>query len=126
MEHQVYEGGFDVKKEHPPRPHWSWFSICNLYLTKRTSERDLVGFVGDEEAFNFFIFVLGIPCINLSSYGSYPFKPLASLDVPAGTNEYHTLLVNELMQWQQQTLTMLKLSSVTNDMSKMEIDRPCK
>ena len=123
---QVYEGGSDVKKELSTRPHWSWFQIRTLYQTKRTRERDLVGFIGGEEEFNFFIFVLGIPCISLLPYGCHPFEPLASLNVPEGTLDYHNLLLDDLMQRLQKTLTMLKLASVTNDMSKMEIEQNCK
>ena len=119
VEHRVYEVAAN-------EPRSTIFHLRELYHTKRTNERDLVGFLGGEEILNV-CQQWGIPCINLSLYDCPPFDAwLFGIDVTEGTNDYHKLLVEDLMQWLLKTLTMLKLSCVTNDMSKMDIDRKCK
>ena len=122
MKQTVYESSFAVNQQHPQKPHWTWFPVRSLYHSKLTIERDLVGFIGDDTTFYFLNFVVGIPCINLKPYGCQPFQSKISNEEYEGTNGYHISLVNDLEQWQQDTLAKLDRASLTNAMSKLTLD----
>ena len=102
------------------QPDWSKLSLRALYDSKRSYERDLVGFIGEESTCQFLTIVMEIPCINLKPFGCQPFQPKLSGVEYEATFFYHRLLIKDLEEWAQETLA--KLQSLTNDMSMLTLN----
>lgn len=113
----VYESIFAESNE---KPYWNSLPIQRLYGRYQTVDRDLVGFIGEDETFCFLTNVAGIPCINLKPFGCKPFKPKLCVVEYPDTSVYHSLLIKDLENWQQETFATL--TSLTNAMSALTLD----